>query len=62
MTGYEVFCEICGHGWDERSPDVRWLNIDRAWTCTDEAECFTRVVALAGRVCAQIETILGDES
>ena len=42
MSGYMVFCEVCGHGWDERDPGVRYLNIDRAWTCADEAECFER--------------------
>jgi rubredoxin len=41
-----VTCEICGWVWDERDTvNVRWLNIDRAWTCTDEAECFGRRAA-----------------
>ena len=42
MIGYVVFCGICGHGWDERDPGVRYLNIDREWTCTDEGMCFGR--------------------
>jgi rubredoxin len=37
-----VTCEICGWVWDERDPGVRWLNIDWAWSCADEAECFER--------------------
>jgi hypothetical protein len=37
-----VTCEICGWRWDERDPGVRYLFIDRAWTCADEAECFER--------------------
>jgi rubredoxin len=49
MIGYVVYCEVCGHGWDERSPEVRWLNIDRAWTCTDESACFERAAAAVTR-------------
>lgn len=44
MIGYMVYCGICGHGWDERDPEVRFLFIDREWTCSDETACFERVV------------------
>ena len=42
-----VYCHICGLGWDQADPAVRWLNIDRAWSCADEAACFDRR-AMAG--------------
>ena len=38
----DVFCEICRKRWDQRDPGVTWLNVDRAWTCTDETLCFDR--------------------
>jgi hypothetical protein len=38
----DVFCEICGHRYDQRCPAVRYLAFDRAWTCTDEGLCFER--------------------
>jgi rubredoxin len=38
----DVFCEICGHPYDSRDPGVRFLNVDRAWTCADEGLCFDR--------------------
>ena len=47
VIGYMVFCDICGHGWDERDPGVMFLYGDHAWVCYDEVPCFERRAALA---------------
>jgi hypothetical protein len=38
----DVFCEICGHRWDSRDPDVTYWHGDGAWECADEGLCFER--------------------
>lgn len=40
--GYVVFCHICGHGWDEQDPGVRFRYVDHVWECADEVPCFDR--------------------
>ena len=42
---YIVFCHICGWGYDEQDPRVRFIYGDGAWECFDEAECFDRRAA-----------------
>ena len=43
--GYVVFCDVCGHGWDEQDPGVMFVQTDHVWTCFDEAACFERRAA-----------------
>jgi hypothetical protein len=42
VISYRVFCHICGRGWDEQDPGVRYRYGDGVWECFDEAACFTR--------------------
>jgi hypothetical protein len=39
---YTVYCHICGHGWLEQDPGVRFRFVDHVWECYDEAMCFER--------------------
>jgi len=42
---YVVYCHICGWGWDEQDPGVRFIQTDHVWECYDEAACFDRLTA-----------------
>ena len=46
-TRYVVHCNICGMGWDERDPDVRYFYTDAVWGCADESACFGRRAAIS---------------
>jgi hypothetical protein len=42
MTGYDVFCHICGQSWMEQDPGVRFVQGDGVWECSEESACFGR--------------------
>lgn len=44
----DVWCEICGHRWDQLDPGVRFVYGDGRWECQDETLCFgRRAIAVA---------------
>jgi alpha-D-ribose 1-methylphosphonate 5-phosphate C-P lyase len=42
VTGYDVFCHICGQKWAEMDPSVRLVHGDGVWECSEESACFDR--------------------
>jgi len=45
---YIVHCHICGWGWDEQDPEVRFIYADHVWECADEGECWDRRMMRTG--------------
>ena len=45
---YVVFCHICGWGYREQDPAVRFVYGDHVWECCEEPECWDRRMMRTG--------------